>query len=201
MRPRLHLATAALLASLGPVPAAAQGLTSDADTREVLAYQLTMPKLRQMNQALADFQRQREADPAHQQLLRKKRELEALNGKDELSEAEMDRMAQLEEEIAMAEEEEDLGWEEGEDQSLSAMAERLAADPRSAGALRRAGLTPREAVTMQLAFIQAAFAAAMLESQASTQVPDGVNAGNVKFVQANKAEIATLTALQQQEQR
>lgn len=190
------LATAALLV-LAPAPAAAQGQTADADTREVQAYRLTMPKLKQLNQFFVDLVRQREADPAYQALLKKKKELEALGAKDELSEAEQERMAQLETEIEEAELAEE-GAEE-EDQSLSAMAGRMAADPRIAGALKRAGLAPREAATLQLAFFQAAFTVGMLESGTIKEIPKEANSENVKFFQANRAEIAALTALGDQE--
>ena len=198
MRPPLHLATAALFASLAPVPAGAQGRPADADTREVLAYTLTMPKLRQLNQVLEDLQRQQEADPAYQRLLAKKRELAALNEKDELTDAEQERMARLEEEIAEAEEAEDDS--EDVDQSLSAMAARMAADPRLAGALKRAGLEPREAATLQLAFFQAALTVGLLESGTIKEIPKESNTENVKFFQANKAAIATLTALGEREE-
>ena len=198
MRPPLHLATAALLASLAPVPAGAQGRPADADTREVLAYTLTMPKLRQLNQVLEDLYRQQEADPAYQRLLAKKRELAALNEKDELTDAEQERMARLEEEIAEAEDAEDDA--EDVDQSLSAMAARMAADPRMAGALKRAGLEAREAVTIQLAVFQAALAAGLLESGTVKEIPKEVNAENVKFFQANKAAIAALKALGEREE-
>ena len=198
MRPPLHLATAALFASLAPVPAGAQGRPADADTREVLAYTLTMPKLRQLNQVLEDLYRQQEADPAYQRLLAKKRELAALNEKDELTDAEQERMAQLEEEIAEAEDAEDDA--ENVDQSLSAMAARMAADPRVAGALKRAGLEAREAVTIQLALFQAALTAGLLESGTVKEIPKEVNAENVKFFQANKAAIAALKALGEREE-
>ncbi len=104
-RPRLALT--ALLVAIAPAAARAQASSSAADTREVLAYRLTMPKLNQLSQAMADVQRQREADPAHQRLQGKKRELAALGEKDELSDAEQERMERLEEEIAAVDEAED----------------------------------------------------------------------------------------------
>jgi len=192
MRVTIPLAAAALLAGLAPTPVAAQA--ADADSREVQAYKLTMPKLRQLNAMLLDLERQQAADPAYQQLLRKKQELAALAEKDELTDAEMERMARLEEEIAeaeMADEDADAD----EDQSLSGMAARMMADPRVAGALKRAGLEAREAATLQLAFIQAAFTVGLLESGTIAEIPKEQNTDNVRFLQAHKAEIAALTAL------
>src|SRR3990172_2209775 len=103
MRVTICLATAVLLAGAAPAPAVAQGNTSAADTREVVAYRLSMQKLQQLNRAMADLQRQRDADPAYQQLQKKKQEFAALSEKEEPTEAEMARMARLEEEIDAAE--------------------------------------------------------------------------------------------------
>jgi hypothetical protein len=200
MRVTICLATAVLLAGAAPAPApaVAQGNTSAADTREVVAYRLSMPKLQQLNRAMADLQRQRDADPAYQRLQKKKQEFAALSEKEEPTEAEMARMARLEEEIDAAEQAEE---EPEETQSLSAMAARMAADKRIAGALQRAGLAPREAAVMQLALIQAAFTAEMLETGAIKEMPEDVSAENVKFCQVHKAEIMALTALQEREER
>jgi hypothetical protein len=196
VRPTTLFATALVIASVAPTPAVAQ---NDPDTREVLAYKLTLPKLKQLNDAFADLERQRAADPAYQQLLRKKKELAALAEKDDPTDAELERMAVLEDEIARAEEEEE-GISLNDDPSLSDMADRLAADPRIAGALKRAGLAPREAATLMLAFFQAAFTAGLMESGGVTEIPKGVNADNVRFVQANKAALEALSALASQGQ-
>ena len=198
MRVSLHLSTAAMLVALAPAPGMAQGSTTEADTREVQAYRLTLPKMKQLNDFLVDANRQREADPARQQLLKKKQEVEALSAKDQLTQAEQARLAQLEREISDAEvEEEDA--QPNMDQSLSEMAARMSADPRIAGALKRAGLAPREAATLQLAFIQAALTAGLLEAGTIQEIPKEVNGANVKFLQDHKAEIAALKGLGSQE--
>jgi hypothetical protein len=200
MRRRNLLAAVALLAVFAPVPAVAQA-NADADTREVQAYRLTLPKLRQLNEVYADLHRQQEADPAYQALQKKKKELAALAEKDELTEAEAERMARLEEEIAAAEEAEEGEFDPEEEQSLSRMAERMAADPRIARALKGAGLEAREAAVLQLAFFQAALTAEMLESGTIKEIPKEANTENVRFYRANKAEIATLTALAGEERQ
>jgi len=186
---RRSLLVAILLALLVPSVIRAQ----DADTREVLAYRLTMPKLRQLNQVFLDLQRRRAADPAWQALQKKKQELAALGEKDELSDAEQDRMARLEAEIEEAEQGDETP--EDQDPSLSAMAERLASDPPTAAALRKAGLAPREAATMSMALFQAAFTVGLLDSGTITSLPKDASAENVKFYQANRAEIEALEGL------
>jgi len=197
MRVTLPLATPAILAFLTTVSANGQSRV-DADTREVTAYRLTLPKLQQLNQALADFQRQREADPAYRQLQAKKRELAALSEKEELTEAEEERMAQLETEIAEAEEAE---MSDDEDLSLDEMAQRITANRLLAGALQRANLPAREAATMQLSLVQTLITASMLEAGTIKEIPNGVNAENVRFYQANKPAIEALTALMNQERQ
>ena len=196
MRWRTPLALTILLVSLASVPAAAQ-TAADADTREVQAYRLTLPKLKQLNAAMADLRRQRDADPAYQQVLKKKKELAVLSEKEAPTDSDQERMERLEAEIREAEEAEDAS-EDTKDQSLTTMAQRMAADPQIAGALKRAGLAPRETATMQLAFIQAAFTVGLLESGTIKEIPKDVNRENVKFLQANRAEIKALTALGQQ---
>jgi len=193
MRCRIPLALSTLLVAFATEPAAAQASTDAADTREVQAYRLTMPKLNQLNQAMADLYRHRDADPAYQRLQSKKKELAALSEKDELTDAEQERIDRLAVEIEEAERAED--GPEDQDQSLSAMAQRMAADPRVAGALKRASLAPREAATMQLALLQVAFAVGMQESGAIKEIPKDVNPDNVKFYKANRAAIEALTAL------
>ena len=189
MPSRRSLLVAALVALLLPSAIWAQ----DADTREVLAYRLTMPKLRQLNQVFLELQRQRAADPAWQALQKKKQELAVLGEKDELSDAEQDRMARLEAEIEELEQAEEMP--EDQDQSLGAMAERLASDPRAAAALKKAGLAPREAATMSMALFQAVFTVGLLDSGTITSVPKDGSAENVKFYQANRAEIEALEGL------
>jgi len=196
VRPGRLFLLATCIAFALPTPGLAQANTSDADTREVLAYRLTMPKLKQLNVAMADIQRQRDADPAYQQLQKKKKELAALGEKDEPTAADWDRMAQLESEIEELEQAEEEP--EDKDQSLSGMAGWMAAEPRVSGALKRAGLAPREAATMLMAFVQAAFAVGFFESGTIKEIPKEAITDNVKFVQANRAEIETLTALRDQ---
>lgn len=193
MRWRVPLALITLPMALATAPAAGQANTDAADTREVQAYRLTMPKLNQLNQALADLYRQRDADPTHQQLRKKKKELAALSEKDELTDAEQERLDQLTADIEEAERAEE--GPDDKDQSLSAMAQRMAADPRIAGALKRANLAPREAATMQLALLQVAFAVGMKESGAIKEIPKDVNPDNVRFYQVNRAAIEALPAL------
>lgn len=197
MRWRTPVALVTLLLALATAPAPAQANSGAADAREVQGYRLTMSKLNQLNQAISDLHRQRDADPAYQRLLTRKRELATLHEKTEPTDADQERMDRLEAEIEEAQQAEDVPEEN--DQSLSALAQRMAADPRIAGALKRANLAPREAATMQLALFQVAFAVGMLESGTIKEIPREVNPDNVSFYRTNRAAIGALTALRERD--
>lgn len=191
------LALTTLLVAILTAPVVAQANSGNADAREVQAYRLSMAKLNQLNQAMLDWRRQRDADPARVQLLSKKKELATLSEKEEPTAAEQQRMERLAAEIEEAERADDE--EDDKDQSLSDLAQRMTADPRIAGALKRANLGAREAATMQLSLFQVAFAVGMLESGSIKEIPKDVNPDNVKFYRANRAAIGALAALKEQE--
>ena len=196
MRLRARLVLVALLAALVPVAASAQSPADDADSREVLAYRLTMPKLRQLNQAGLDAAKVRDADPKYRGMAKKKQEYKALQEKEDLTDAEQKRLDQLEREIS----ETDNGVDANDPntKSLSDMARQIESNPQLSAALRKAGLPAREAAVMMLALFQAGFTAGMLESGTIKQIPKTVNADNVKFFQANKAELESLQGLSQE---
>lgn len=184
------LAFAVVLAAVAPVVANAQS-PDDADAREIRAYRLTMPKLRQLNQAGLEVAKQDEADPKNRGLAQKQRELKALQEKEELTAAEQDRLDQLEREVAEGEDEGD----ENDVRSLGEAVNRIESNAPFSAALRKVGLPPREAAVMLLALFEAGFAAEMLESGAIKQIPNTVNPDNVKFYQANKADLQSLQGL------
>ncbi len=194
MRWTARLALAAVLVTLLPVAALAQ--SEDADAKEVQAYRLTMPKLRQLNQAGLEAAKLRQANPSSRGLDAKKKELQALQEKETLTRAEQDRLSVLEREISDAEE----AAEDSDDssaKSLSDMARQIESDPIFSGALRKVGIPGREAAVMMLALFQAGFTAEMLESGTIKQIPKTANADNVKFYQVNKAELQSLQGLSQ----
>ena len=188
-----------LLVAILTAPVVAQANSGNADAREIQAYRLSMAKLNQLNQAMLDWRRQRDADPARVQLLSKKKELATLSEKEEPTAAEQQRMERLAADIEEAERADDEADDDDKDQSLSDLAQRMTADPRIAGALKRANLGAREAATMQLSLFQVAFAVGMLESGSIKEIPKDVNPDNVKFYRANRAAIAALAALKEQD--
>ena len=196
MRWRARLVLVALLTALVPVAAFAQSPSDEADSREVLAYRLTMARLRQLNQVGLDAAKVRDADPKYRGMARKKQEYKALQEKADLTDAEQERLDLLEREISEADDGVDA--DDPNTKSLSDMARQIESNPQLSAALRKAGLPAREAAVMMLALFQAGFTAGMLESGTIKQIPKTVNADNVKFFQANKAELESLQGLSQE---
>ena len=106
---------------------------------------------------------------------RRKAELAALEGKEEPTEAEQERMAALADEIERLEEAAESGVALEGATSLTEMARRMDAVPAFAAAVRGAGLTTREFATAQLALLQAGIAHALLKSSPEKAPPPGVS--------------------------
>jgi hypothetical protein len=80
------------------------------------------------------------------------------------------------------------------DDSLSAMAARLDANPGASAAMSAAGMTSREYLVFSLALVQAGVGAWAL-TEGGGELPPGVSEENVAFFQANEAEIQELSGL------
>jgi hypothetical protein len=183
-------AACAAVVALAARAGAAQNAEADADARELKAYRLTMPKVRQMNDAYLTFFKSLQSDPQFLALQKTREELHALEKKDELTEADERRIAQLEAEIEEAEDIASMGA--GEEQSLGDMEKTIETQPRFAAAIRKAGLTPREFATIQLALFQAMFAHGFMKSGATKELPEEIPPENVAFVREHEAELTAM---------
>jgi hypothetical protein len=188
-RAALVLASLALPASLH-----AQAAAADADTREVLAYQLTAPTLQKVAAAHQHLATALKADPRVTRVARLKAEKRQLEAKDELSDAEAARLDELEAEIDAAEESLPSPLEGAK--TLSDMEANIRKEPLLASALKSAGLAPREYGTFMLALLQAALVHGLQKSGVAKEIPaevrKQVNLENVQFVAAHEAEITRL---------
>jgi hypothetical protein len=186
---RLVLLLVCLAAGL-PADAAQRG-AMDADAKELSYYRLTLPNLQKViavNRALVQTIMQ---DPKVREGLKIDAELEALSKKDELSEADEKRMAELEARKEQLEDAMDnpLG---GDARTLGEMEARIRNYPPMAQALQREGMTPREYAKFWLAFLQAGFAHGFQKSGMLKELPADVNPENVKFIDQHQAEIAAM---------
>ena len=185
---RLHALL--LCASIATAPVAAQRPT-DADAKEISYYTLTLPNLKKViniNRALLQAVMQ---DPKVQEGLKIDAELEALSKKDELTQTDEKRMAELEARKEVLENAFDnpLG---GDAQTLSEIEARIKSYPPMAQALQREGMAPREYAKFWLTFLQAAFAHGFQKSGMLQELPPEVKPENVKFIAEHEAEIEAM---------
>ncbi|MES2357442.1 MAG: hypothetical protein V4529_03780 [Gemmatimonadota bacterium] len=75
------------------------------------------------------------------------------------------------------------------DDSEAQATAKIAAIPAAVEALRKAGLTPAQYVRLDLTFAATALGVALLKTNPSAKLPDGVSLANVHFLQQHAADI------------
>ena len=191
-------ALVAAVATLPPVSVAySQGTVDERDAAEIKSYRLTMDAIRKLSAAGEAMTKAIEADPRYKAQKALEEQIEALEKKDELTEAEEKRLEDLR--AKLEEEEEKNDKDSGDDsnaQSLDAMAKRIETVPAMATAIRSAGLTPREYSKISLVMFQAMMVHGFQKASANKDLPkelaSTVLAENIKFVADNEAEITRL---------
>lgn len=178
---------ALVLGLVAPAPA----LQTAAETKEIEAYRLTpgaLQKVIAVNRAVVQALM---ADPSMRQALKLRQEIEALQGKDELTEADEKRLEELEGRLEQLDDQmmNPLG---GEARSLGEMEARIRTYPPLVQALEREGMSPREYATFWLVFVQAAFAHGFQKAGMLKELPAGVSPENVRFIGEHEAEIQAM---------
>jgi hypothetical protein len=193
MTQHIRCSITTLLVSLMPSLMWAQGAQpADADAKELASYRLTMDTLRKVEVASRAMVAAAKQDPRFQKLQKIQAELEALEKKEELTDADVERMEALEAQKEELEASTDLDL--GSADSLDEMEANIAKSPMVAKALQQAGLTPREYSKFMMAMVQAAFAAGFKKAGMLKELPAGVNPDNVKFVEEHEAELKAMQA-------
>jgi len=175
-------------------PALAQALTPD--QKALAAYKLTMPTVRKAAAAIKRFNDIAAKDPKAQELAKIEAEIEALNQKDELTEADEARLEKLRARGEALEREIDA--ENGPDNAdtIADLEKRIAARPEARAALAAEGLTAREFAMTFMALLQAAMVVGFSQGKVDmAKLPPGINPENIRFVQENEAELKQLQAV------
>jgi hypothetical protein len=117
-------------------------------------------------------------------------EIDAIEKKDEPTEAESERLMKLHEqrEAMEATESSDISGAK----TLSEMETRIRAFPPIAAGLDRAGISAREYAKFTLAMVQAAMAAGFRKSGLTKELPAGIAAENVTFFETHEAELKAM---------
>jgi len=153
-----------------------------------------MPVVQKLDAVYRAVAEAMDRDPRAAQLKKLRAELKTLEDKEEPTEVEQRRMETIAAEIERLEEALAGGLDLGEAQSLAEMSRLVEASPLVAGPVRRAGLTPREFATAQLALLQAVMLHGIMKSTGSTEIPKDASPENLKFVADNEAELTALLA-------
>ena len=179
-----------LIASLAPL--AAHALS--ADEKEIAAYKLTMPtvkKVAAVSRALAEDEAR---DPQQQEITKVTAEIDALEQKGELTEAEEARLEKLRERLDALEEEQDRkSAADKSTETLDGLEARLKQHQGAAAVLAREGLSAREWAVCMMALLQASLVEGFSQGKADlAKLPPGVNPDNVRFVREHRAELEAM---------
>ena len=167
---------------------------SDADLKEIAAYKLTMETVEKVKVATRAMIAEIKKDPKYQRLLKLEAEIEALEKKDDRTEAEDANLAALNEEKEKLESASDGPLSLGQANSLSEMEANIRKSPAIANALQSAGMSPREYSTFMMAMIQASMVAGFKKAGMMKELPKDVNPENVKFIEEHEAELKAMQA-------
>ena len=167
---------------------------SDADLKEIAKYQLSMETVEKVKVATRAMIAEIKKDPKYQRLLKLEAEIDALEKKDDRTEAEDAKLAALNEEKEKLESSSDGPLSLGQANSLTEMEANIRKSPPIANALQSAGMSPREYATFMMAMIQASMVAGFKKAGMMKELPKDVNPENVKFVEAHEAELKAMQA-------
>ena len=163
--------------------------TLSADEKELAAYTLTLPTVRKMAAVTKALAQEAARDPKRMELEKLKARMDVLQEKDELTDAESAELEKLSERLEALEEEMDKEGL-GNNASLADMEAALKKYPGAMRALTAEGLTAREYARCMMALLQAAMIEGFSQGKADlTDLPQGVNPANVRFVREHKAEL------------
>lgn len=173
---------------------------SAADTKELGSYRLTMETTKKVYALFRAIGQEMASDPKVQALQKTRAEIAALNKKDELTDAESERLEKLEMQAEQQEEaleKANEGANMSNAQSLNQMEAAIKANPRFMAAMTKVGLTPREYAKWTLASLMAGMAAGFQKSGVLKELPKDlkeVNPENVKFILDHEAELNAMRA-------
>ena len=190
--------TVSIVASLISAPLAQSLGFSAADSKELASYRLTMDTAKKVYALMQAVAQEMASDPKVRALQKTKAEIEALSKKEELTDAEGERLEKLHQQVEQQEDALDDtagGMNLNEAKSLNEMEAGIKANPRFMAALTKAGLTPRDYSKYILASLMAGMVAGFQKSGVLKELPKDlkeVNPENVKFLLAHEAELAAM---------
>ena len=164
--------------------------SNDPDLKEIVAYRLTLPALQKVMQASTNMAEAAKRDPRYLKQAAVKAEIDKLEAKDDLTDAEEERLEKLRSDLEQLEQANPNVADNTK--TLSEMAAAIEREPLAAKALASAGISAREYAKFMLAYFQAGMVAGMMKQGLIKEVPKDlaatVNMDNVAFVREHEAE-------------
>ena len=182
-----------VVASARPGAQARRAAANDPDLAELAGYRLTTGTLQKVTLAMQTFEQSLANDPNYKSFTSAQKELEALESKENRTEADDRRIEALERQLESV----SHAMDGGDARTLGEMERAIAKMPYMPEALARAGLAPREYAKFSLTMLQAGMVAGMKKAGMMRDLPPGVSMENVQFMIDHEKEIAALTAMMQ----
>ena len=175
---------------------------SAADSKELATYRLTMEDVRKMQTVMRAMAEEASNDPKFQAIMKLNAEIDALEKKEELTDAEAERLEALRQKKEQAEEAlDDQGVNMNDVKTLDDMEAQIKRFPPMARALNGAGLSSRDFSKMTMMMMMAGMVASFQKSGMLKELPKEfkeIHPDNVKFMIDHEAEIAAMTREWQQ---
>jgi hypothetical protein len=148
-----------------------------------------MPIVRKVANAMKALNELQSRDPKVRELEKIKKEIEALERKDDLTDAEAEKIEQLRERADALDEQ----IEQEQPSSASTLADmeaQIKKHPEAAAILSKEGITPREFAKTTMALFEAAMVVGFSKGNVDmAKLPAGVNPANVTFFQEHQKEL------------
>ena len=196
------LSIVGVIACLGASLAAQSPGFSAADSKELASYRLTMETTQKVHGMMRSMIQEAAKDPKVQALMKTEAEIDALEKKDELSDADSERLDKLreqkEQQEAAVEAAHGQGLSLNNASNLDEMEAAMKTNPQLMGALTKAGLTPREYSKFFMASLMAGMVAGFQKAGTIKELPKElkeIHPDNIKFMLEHEAE---LTAMQKE---
>ena len=175
---------------------------SAADSKELASYRLTMENIRKMQTAMRAMMEEARKDPKYQAIMKLNAEIDALEKKEELTDAEAERLEALRQKKEEAEDAlDDQGMDMDRAKTLDDMEAQIKKFAPMARALNSAGISPREFSKMMMTMLMAGMVASFQKSGLLKELPKDlkeIHPDNVKFMIDHEAELAAMTKEWQQ---
>jgi hypothetical protein len=188
-----------LIASLGAGAAGQSPGFSPADSKELASYRLSMDTAKKVYGMMRALSEEMQKDPKVQALTKLEAEIEALEKKDDASDADFERLEKLREQQEQQEEaiaaSAGPGLSLNNASSLDEMEAAMRKSPQAMAALAKVGLTPREYSKFFIASLMAGMVAGFQKAGTIKELPKElkeIHPDNIKFMLEHEAEFAAM---------